>query len=65
MTLRARVFDAGAVSADGWADFLAEPYAAFMADITLDTIALDYFKPITNRYNLAVDHGTLSASGEV
>ena len=65
MTLRARVFDAGAVTANGWADFLAEPYAAFMADITLDTIALDYFKPITNRYNLAVDHGTLSASGEV
>ena len=65
MTLRARVFDAGSVTANGWADFLAEPYAAFMADITLDTIALDYFKPITNRYNLAVDRGTLSASGEV
>jgi hypothetical protein len=65
MTLRARVFDAGAVSVNGWADFLAEPYAAFMADITLDTIALDYFKPITNRYNLALDRGTLSADGEV
>jgi hypothetical protein len=65
MTLRARVFDVGSVTADGWADFLAEPYAAFMADITLDTIALDYFKPITNRYNLTVDKGTLSANGEV
>lgn len=65
MTLRARVFDAGSVTANGWADFLAEPYAAFMADITLDTIALDYFKPITNRYNLTVDKGTLSANGEV
>jgi hypothetical protein len=65
MSLRARVFDTGSVTATGWADFLAEPYAAFMADITLDGIALDYFKPITTRYNLAVDRGTLSASGEV
>jgi len=65
MSLRARVFDTGSVSATGWADFLAEPYAAFMADITLDDIALDYFKPITNRYNLSVDKGVLSASGEV
>jgi uncharacterized protein DUF748 len=65
MTLRARVFDDGSVSVNGWADFLAEPYAAFMADITLDRIALDYFKPITNRYNLGVDKGMLSANGEV
>jgi uncharacterized protein DUF748 len=65
MSLRARVFDSGSVAATGWADFLAEPYAAFMADITLDGIALDYLKPITNRYNLTVDKGTLSASGEV
>jgi hypothetical protein len=33
--------------------------------IKLDTIALDYFKPVTNRYNLAVDKGMLSAEGEV
>jgi hypothetical protein len=65
MSLRARVFETGSVSADGWADFLAEPYAAFMADIELGSIALDYFKPITNRYNVAVDRGTLSARGEV
>jgi hypothetical protein len=63
--LQARVFDGGSVSANGWADFLADPYAAFMAQIKLDTIALDYFKPVTNRYNLAVDKGTLSADGEV
>lgn len=65
MHLTARIFDAGSVRADGWADFLAEPYAAFLADIQLDTIALDYFKPITNRYNTAVDKGTLSANGAV
>ena len=65
MTLRARIFDQGSLSVNGWADFLAEPYAAFLADITLDGITLDYFKPITNRYNLAVDKGMLSANGQV
>jgi hypothetical protein len=65
MRLTARVFEGGAVSAIGWADFLAEPHAAFMTDIKLDSIELDYFKPITNRYNVVVDKGTLSAYGEV
>ena len=65
MRLTARVFEGGSVSATGWADLLAEPHAAFMTDIKLDGIELDYFKPITNRYNLAVDKGTLSAYGEV
>ena len=65
MSLSARVFESGTVSGAGWADFLAEPHTAFMADIKLDGIELDYFKPITNRYNLAVDKGTLSAYGEL
>ena len=65
MSLTARVFDNGAISATGWADLLAEPHAAFMTDIKLDRIELDYLKPITNRYNLAVDKGTLSAYGEL
>jgi hypothetical protein len=65
MRLTARVFEGGSVSATGWADFLAEPHAAFMTDIQLDGIELDYFKPITNRYNVAVDKGTVSAYGEV
>jgi hypothetical protein len=65
MTLQARIFDEGTLSVNGWADFLAEPHAAVMADITLDRVALDYFKPITNRYNMSVDKGMLSANGEV
>src|SRR5882672_4998328 len=65
MRLSARVFEGGSVSATGWADFLAEPHAAFMTDVKLDRIELDYFKPITNRYNVAVDKGTLAAYGEV
>ena len=65
MNVQARVFDTGAISASGWADFLADPHAAFMLQIKLDAIGLDYFKPVTNRYNLAVDKGMLSAEGEV
>jgi Domain of Unknown Function (DUF748) len=65
MSLDARVFDAGALKVIGWADFLAEPHAAAMAAIKLEGIELDYFKPITNRYNLAVEKGALSAHGEV
>jgi hypothetical protein len=65
MRLTARVFESGSVLATGWADFLAEPHAAFMTDIKLDGIELDYFKPITNRYHVVVDQGVLSAYGEV
>jgi hypothetical protein len=65
MRLSARVFDSGSIKAEGWADFLAEPHLAFMADITLDSIALDYFKPIADRYHVSLDKGTLSASGEI
>jgi len=65
MRLTARVFESGTVSATGWADFLAEPHAAFMTDVKLDGIELDYFKPITGRYNVVMDRGRLSAAGEI
>jgi len=63
-TVEAAVFDSGHVRADGRADFLAEPNATFMGQVTLERIELDYFKPITNRYNVSVDKGLLSATGE-
>ncbi|PYN33866.1 MAG: hypothetical protein DME01_16955 [Candidatus Rokuibacteriota bacterium] len=59
----ALVFESGRLSADGQADFLAEPNPAFRGDVELADIELDYFKPITNRYNLWVDKGVLSATG--
>ena len=59
------VFESGRVSADGNADFLAEPNPTFRAAVALDGIELDYFKPITNRYNVSVDKGMLSAEGVV
>jgi Domain of Unknown Function (DUF748) len=59
------VFESGRVSGDGQADLLAEPNPAFRGDIDLSNIELDYFKPVTNRYNLSVDKGVLSAGGHV
>ena len=59
------VFESGRVSADGNADFLAEPNPTFRAAVALDGIELDYLKPITNRYNVSVDKGMLSAEGVV
>jgi hypothetical protein len=63
--LEAVVFDAGSAWLDGRADFLAEPHVAVQAGLRLDQVALDYFKPITNRYNLAVRDGSLSLAGTV
>jgi len=63
--LEAVVFDVGAVWLDGRADFLAEPHVGVQAALRLDQVALDYFKPITNRYNLAVRNGSLSLAGTV
>jgi hypothetical protein len=59
------VFESGRVSADGRADFLAEPNVTYRANVVLENIELDYFKPITNRYNVSVDKGSLSAEGAV
>ena len=44
---------------------MAEPHPTFRGNVDLANIELDYFKPITNRYNLLVDKGVLSASGAV
>src|SRR6266851_4074599 len=63
--LEAVVFDAGSAWLDGRADFLAKPHVGVQAALRLDQVALDYFKPITNRYNLAVRNGSLSLAGNV
>jgi hypothetical protein len=63
--LEAVVFDAGSVWLDGRANFLAEPHVGVQAALRLDQVALDYFKPITSRYNLAVHKGSLSLAGNV
>ena len=59
------VFDTGKVRWTGNADFLAEPHVAVKGDFDVDKIALDYFRPITERYNLAVRKGSLDAEGSI
>ena len=61
--LDAVVFQNGRVTLDGHADFLAVPIPGVQGDVKLDTIALDYFKPVLNRGSVAIEGGTLSAAG--
>ena len=63
--LEAVVFDSGKVVLDGNANFLAEPHPGLRASLSLEGVALDYFKPITERYNVVVRGGVLSSSGDV
>ncbi|HKA34304.1 MAG TPA: DUF748 domain-containing protein, partial [Candidatus Binatia bacterium] len=59
------VFDTGKATFQGYADFLAKPYMGLKGDLDLQQITLDYFKPITERYQFDVRKGTLSAKGAV
>jgi hypothetical protein len=63
--LEADVFQKGKLVLDGDADFLAEPHVAFKAEVDLQQIELDYFKPVTQRQNLDVNGGTLSGKGRM
>ncbi len=63
--LEGTVFDAGRLSMDGHADFLAEPHVGVQAAVQLEQIQLDYFKPITNRYNVGVRNGSLTLAGTI
>jgi hypothetical protein len=62
---QATVFERGTLTIDGSADFLAEPHLGIKANIALREIPLDYFKPVTNRYNLSVSGGVLTAEGTI
>ena len=57
------VFDSGRLSLHGQADFLADPHPGVLARFELDQIELDYLKPLTDRANLSVRNGTLTAAG--
>ncbi len=63
--LAARVFERGKLQVDGHADFLAMPHAAVLADVRLEGIELDYFRPLTRHYDVVVKGGTLAADGRV
>jgi hypothetical protein len=59
------VFETGRLVIDGRADFLAEPHVGLRATLALEQVALDYVKPVAARYNLLINRGTMSASGEI
>jgi hypothetical protein len=60
------VFDKGRAKFESYADFLAKPHIALKGDFELDQIALDYFKPIAERYKFSVRAGSLSkAQGSI
>ena len=61
----AMLFDTGAISADGHADFLAEPHPGVKATIALDAIDLDHFRAVTQGYGVAIKNGHLSANGQI
>ena len=61
--LDAVVFKNGRATLDGLADFLAVPIPGIQGDVTLEGIALDYFKPVLNRGSVAIEGGILSAAG--
>ncbi|HSB68319.1 MAG TPA: DUF748 domain-containing protein [Candidatus Methylomirabilis sp.] len=61
--LEGTVFDSGRIALVGNANFLAEPHAGVQAAVTLDRVDLDYFKPITSRFNVNLRGGTLSSAG--
>lgn len=61
--LEGTVFETGSVRLEGRADFLAEPHPGVEATVRLHQVGLDYFKPLTDRYNVSVDRGTLSLAG--
>ena len=59
------VFDSGKLRLAGKANFMAEPHFGFNAHIALENVALDYFLPVTSRYNLQLRKGVLSAEGQM
>ena len=58
------VFGSGNIALNGNANFLEEPHVGVRASLSLERIGLDYFRPITTRYNLTIQKGTLSARGQ-
>jgi Domain of Unknown Function (DUF748) len=59
------VFDLGRLKFTGAVDFLAKSHAAFKGNLELDKVALDYFKPIAERYKFSIRTGSLSARAAV
>ncbi len=58
-----RVFEKGRAAIDGSANFLAEPHPGLEAELNLQDVEMDYFRPVLLRHNFFVSGGLLSARG--
>ena len=63
--LEATVFDEGKLQIDGHANFLAVPHVGVKAQIMLEQVELDYFRPLAQRHNFTIRNGLLSGAGNV
>jgi len=62
-SLEGLLFESGKIRLDGRADFLAQPYTAVKAELTVDGIPLGALVPVTARYNVQLSGGTMSGEG--
>ncbi len=61
----ATLFEKGKLGLVGHANFLQEPHVGFKGDVDLRDMDLGYFTPITERQNISIRKGTLSAKGNM
>ncbi len=64
-SFESKVFETGRATVSGSADFLADPHPGVEAQMTLEQVELDYFKPVLARYNVWISEGVFSAAGRV
>jgi hypothetical protein len=65
LQLDGNIFDTGRIELKGHANFLSEPHAGIDADLALLHVALDPLLPVTERYNVKIHGGVLSANGHL
>lgn len=65
ISLQGTIFGSGGIRLNGHANFLAEPHAGVDANIWLDRVPLEHLLPVTDRYNVQVHGGILSAEGQM
>jgi hypothetical protein len=65
LQLDGNIFDTGRIELKGHANFLAEPHASIDADLALLHVALQPLLPVTERYNIKMRGGVLSADGHL
>jgi hypothetical protein len=62
---RGTAFNQGILTIDGYANYLARPFAGIWVQYWVERLPLDPFDPVLGRANLRVQHGILNSSGEL